>query len=304
MKFILIKIYNLLSIALSFLARILSLLKNILNYLASRIVFFYKGNHYYKDFKTDNKIIKKIRFKSSSIKIKINNYWDYWRSIEFEKYPVELIYNEIKNDKEIIFYEIGANVGYSSLLISKFLYNSGKVYCFEVEPTNFKTLCDNIILNQLDNIIPFNIGISDSNSIEKFFYNTNFNQDKNYLPQSSMGSHSITFDSKIHKKNIACYVPMMNFRTIIDTFNLPNPTHIFIDAYGAEKKIIKSIIESDKISNCKKILVDIEEDEKIENTEVYNLLISNGFKLEIKFTENQVGVGSKMNAHHAVFSKK
>ena len=70
-----------------------------------------------------------------------------------------------KNEsKKIIFYEIGANVGYSSLLISKILFNRGKVYSFEVEPTNYKTLCDNIILNKLENIVPLNIGIASKDS--------------------------------------------------------------------------------------------------------------------------------------------
>lgn len=303
MRNVLLKIYKLFLIILAIIARLFSFFRNLLNYLASKIVFFYKGNLFFKDFQTYIKIIKEIKFKNYIIKAKINNYWDYWRSIEFEKYPIDLILEEKKKNKDVIFYEIGANVGYSSLLISKILSETGKVYCFEVEPTNFKSLCDNIILNKLDNIVPLSIGISDNNSLEKFYYNINFNNDKDFLPQSSMGSHSITFDNKIHKKNVACHVPMMNFNTIIDIFNLPSPTHIFIDAYGAEKKIIKSVINSNKISNCKKILVDIEEKEKIEDTEVYNLLVSAGYKLEQTTTEDQVGVGSKMKAYHAVFSK-
>ena len=98
--------------------------------------------------------------------------------------------------------------------------NHDKVYCFEVEPTNFKTLTDNIILNKLTNVIPLNIGISSNNLISKLFYNTLFNSDKDFLPQSGQGSHSITFDKKLHRKDVLSYVPLMTFNSIISTFSL------------------------------------------------------------------------------------
>ena len=151
---------------------------------------FFGGNYFFKNFQTDNLIIKKIKFKNFEAKVKINNFWDYWRIKNFEKYPLEFLINEFDKNlsNKTVFYEIGANTGYCSLLISKLLGESGKVYAFEVEPTNFKTLCDNVILNKFTNLIPLNLGISDSNKLEKFYYNKKYFDKKNFFASERNGN--------------------------------------------------------------------------------------------------------------------
>ena len=87
---------------------------------------------FFKNFQTDNLIIKKIKFKNFEAKVKINNFWDYWRIKNFEKYPLEFLINEFDKDlsNKTVFYEIGANTGYCSLLISKLLGGIWKSLCF------------------------------------------------------------------------------------------------------------------------------------------------------------------------------
>lgn len=292
---------------LAFFARIFNLIKIIFGYLSSKLVFLIGGNLYYKNFNVDLKLIKNLKYKHLKMRVKINNFWDYWRISNYENYPVNCILDDIRShtdqSKKIIFYEIGANVGYSSILISKILSNHGKVYSFEVEPTNYKTLCDNIILNKLENIMPLNIGISSDNSISKFYYNTLFNKDKDNLPQSAMGGHSITFDENMHKKNVCCFVPLMNFEKMILTFNLIKPTHIFIDAYGAEIEIIKSIVSTPVSSQLKKIMVDIEEKVgTVEESEVFKILSDMNFQLI--FCKKEVGSGNIPNSYKTIFERK
>ena len=93
-------------------AKIFNFLKVLFGIMSSKLVFFYKGNNLYKNFKTDVKILKDINYKDLNIRVKINNYWDYWRIRNFESFPVDLIIKEKKNnsDEKIIFYEIGANI--------------------------------------------------------------------------------------------------------------------------------------------------------------------------------------------------
>ena len=97
-------------------AKILYFLKSILNYTASIFVYVFGGNYFFKNFQTDNLIIKKIKFKNFEAKVKINNFWDYWRIKNFEKYPLEFLINEFDKDlsNKTVFYEIGANTGYCS----------------------------------------------------------------------------------------------------------------------------------------------------------------------------------------------
>ena len=304
--FIATRIYKYSLVPISLLSKLLNIFGHIFKILSSYFVLFYKGNYFFLNFKTDTKILKNLNYRNLKMKVKINTYWDYWRIRNFESLPVdEIIYDKNSNKFEkIIFYEIGANIGYSSILVSKILENNGKVYCFEIEPANYKTLTDNILLNQLNNIIPFNIGISSENSVKKLFYNTLFNKDDNYLPQSAMGSHSIAFNKKIHKEKIFCYTCLMDFETVVTTFNLERPTHIFIDAYGAEINIIQSILSSKQTSNIKKIIVDIEEKEKLENTKVYKLLFEFGFRLTYNETEYTQDSEKKFIAYHTIFTRK
>tara|TARA_Y100000768_G_C23981805_1_gene686264 strand:+ start:1635 stop:2567 length:933 start_codon:yes stop_codon:yes gene_type:complete len=304
--FIATRIYKYSLVPVSLLSKLLNFFGHIFKKLSSYFVLFYKGNYFFMNFKTDTKILKNLNYKNLKMRVKINTYWDYWRIRNFESLPVDEIIND-KNDqksKKIIFYEIGANIGYSSILVSKILEEEEKVYCFEIEPANFKTLSDNILLNRLSNIIPFNIGISSENGVKKLYYNTLFNKDNDYLPQSAMGSHSITFDKKIHKEKIFCYTYLMDFETVVTTFNLEKPTHIFIDAYGAEIGIIQSILSSKHTSNIEKIIVDIEEKEKLENTKVYKLLIEFGFKLTFNETEYTQDTENKFIAYHTIFTRK
>ena len=293
---------------LSLFAKVFNLVKIVFGYLSSRLVFLMGGNTFYESFKTDIKLIKNLKYKNFNIRVKINNFWDYWRIYNYENFPVNCILNDIKSyqnqSKKIIFYEIGANVGYSSLLISKILFNRGKVYSFEVEPTNYKTLCDNIILNKLENIVPLNIGISSKNSISKFYYNTLHNKDNDNLPQSAMGSHSITFNENIHKSDVCCFVPLMNFEKIISTFDLIKPTHIYIDAYGAEIEIIKSITSTlTSTSQVEKIMVDVEEKiEDVEQSIIFQILSNMNFRLI--FCEKEVGGGYIPDSYKTIFERK
>ena len=150
-------------------ARFLRFFQEIAGYIVAKIVFLTKpGNIFFKNYYSDTIITNKFKYKKKSLIVKINTYWDYWRTFDFESYPIDEVEIDIaidRKNKPIVYYEIGANIGYSALLIAKMLSDDGHVYALEVEPTNFKTLCDNIILNKLDNLTPINIGISEKSNV-------------------------------------------------------------------------------------------------------------------------------------------
>ena len=97
---ILVGIKKIVFFAFSFVAKGLNLIKIFFGYVSSKFVFISKGNSFYDNFHTDFTVIKKIKFKSTEIKVKINTFWDYWRISNFEKYPVDCVLNDIgKYDK-------------------------------------------------------------------------------------------------------------------------------------------------------------------------------------------------------------
>lgn len=292
---------------LAFVARILKYIGNFFLILSSYLIYIRSGNIYLKNFKTDLILKKSIKFKNHRIYVRVNNFWDYWRSKHFESYPIDIILKDLekysKQNKKIVYYEIGANVGYSTIFVSKIIENFGEAFAFEIDSTNFKTLNDNIILNKSKNLVPLNIGISSENKVEKFYFNTKFTNNKYHLPSSSMGMHSIKFDKNVHNKNIYCLTPLMKFNEILKIFGLPKPTHLFIDAYGAEKKIIDSIILNDPNLHPDVIMVDIEEEiHSLKDSKIVKTLESNNYVLNHSILEK----GSKEipDSYKTIFRKK
>lgn len=62
-----------------------------------------------------------------------------------------------------IFLDLGANIGYFSLLASRLVGSQGKIFSFEPEPNNFYYLKKNIEINRYDNIYPFDKAVSNIN---------------------------------------------------------------------------------------------------------------------------------------------
>lgn len=56
--------------------------------------------------------------------------------------------------------DVGANLGYFTVLFSKLVGNRGKVYAFEPEPANFMLLCKNVEINKCENVVLSDFAIS------------------------------------------------------------------------------------------------------------------------------------------------
>ncbi len=69
-----------------------------------------------------------------------------------------------------IFFDIGANVGYFSLMAGKLVGDTGLVYAFEASPRIADYLTENIELNYFKNIKAFNFAVSDKTNNDVLFY--------------------------------------------------------------------------------------------------------------------------------------
>ena len=89
-----------------------------------------------------------------------------YRGVDFEKEELEIAKKYIKNNSTIL--DIGANIGLHSMTFSKMADNI-TVIAFEPQPKTFRTLLKNITQNNLNNIIPLNLAISNSSNIVDFY---------------------------------------------------------------------------------------------------------------------------------------
>lgn len=69
----------------------------------------------------------------------------------------------------MVIVDVGAHIGYYSLIAAKKTSPMGKVYSFEPAPSNYNILVKNIALNEYQNILPVQKAISDISGIASFF---------------------------------------------------------------------------------------------------------------------------------------
>jgi len=139
------------------------------------------------------------------------------------------------NDKNIL--DIGAHIGYHSMNFATL--TKGKVYSFEPQPQNFKLLHLNARTNNLKNIHPIMMGLSDLDEFSKIPL-VSKNKDKGNIGDFTINNLTSNIYSKIHSRTL-------------DSFNLENISLIKIDVQGWEKKVLKGAEET--LKRCKPLLI-------------------------------------------------
>ncbi len=69
----------------------------------------------------------------------------------YEPLETEILIKEIKEDYTVL--DIGANIGYYTLIFAKCVGSKGKVYAFEPDPENFSILSKNVEINGYGNVV-------------------------------------------------------------------------------------------------------------------------------------------------------
>ena len=84
-----------------------------------------------------------------------------------EKNTTDLFKNIIKNGDVVV--DLGANIGYFTLLSARLVEPKGRIFSFEPEPKNYNYLKKNIELNNYNHAQPFQKAVSDKNGTTKLF---------------------------------------------------------------------------------------------------------------------------------------
>ena len=155
---------------------------------AAKILSKHKLWQYYID-----KIVgKKIRSYLKLEYVEINGhkmFLDQYDSLQLsihgihEPHETEVVKNEIKKGQVVL--DIGANIGYYTLIFANLVGNEGIVYAFEPNPTNFSLLKKNVEINGYHNVTIIPNAVSDKNGKTTLF-----------LGKDNMVTHRI-FDAQI-----------------------------------------------------------------------------------------------------------
>ncbi len=97
----------------------------------------------------------------------------------YEKYETELFKRLVK--KGMVVVDIGANIGYYTLLAAHLVGDKGKVFAFEPDPYNYNLLCKNIEVNGYKNVTLVRKAVFSKSGKMKLF-----------LDKSNLGGHSLS----------------------------------------------------------------------------------------------------------------
>lgn len=187
---------------------------------------------------------------SSNIECALGSY-EYEKRILFEK----------EVSKSSVVYDIGAHVGFYTLLASELVREGGRVIAFEPALRNLKYLKKHLEINHCDNVIVVEAAVSDKSG------SSHFNEGHN----SSMGHLSENGDLTINTVSID---------ELVGNGKIPTPDYIKIDVEGAELLVLKGA-KSTLINYSPKIFL-ATHSHRVPNVHIdcCNFLASLGYKLK------------------------
>lgn len=185
----------------------------------------------------------------------------------YEPWTIKCFQERIKEGEIVL--DIGAHIGYYTLMAAKRVGNRGKVYAFEPNKDNFALLTKNARINGYKNVIPINKAVTNSTKKSRLF-----------LSPVSTGMHSL-IDLDNNSKNTV----IVNSVSVDDFFgkNPPRVSVIKLDIEGGEYKAIegmKGLLQKSKhLSLFTEFSPFSIKKSKKTPQEFLNLLQSCGFKL-------------------------
>lgn len=177
---------------------------------------------------------------------------------------IKIIKFLIKNFKnEDVFYDIGANYGFYTLLAQEFITN-GEIYAFEPNPKIFKLLRENARLDVFKNTFLNQVALSDKTG-EIDFYDREVDRHS--------GGSSLIKHSHFRKYNV-----IKVRATTLDEYILDHkpPTIIKIDVEGGEPFVLRGAFKLLKKHNPIIIMEFFPDDL---HREAVNILLNNGYRV-------------------------
>lgn len=154
----------------------------------------------------------------------------------YEPTETNLVRSQINKGDIVV--DMGANIGYYTLIFAELVGGDGKVFAFEPDPDNFSLLSKNVKENKFDNIVLVNKAVSDINGKTKL-----------YLSEDNKGDHRI-YDSGENRDSVVVDVVYLDdflseYKNKID--------FIKMDIQGAEGNALNGMINI--LKNNKKIKI-------------------------------------------------
>lgn len=250
----------------------------LLSYLNNILKFITKINFliFFKDF-IENDSYANITIQNNQIKFFIPNELTEWRvKTFFTKEPETLEWiDNFEKKKNLIFWDIGANIGLYSIYNSLKNKNSITV-CFEPSTSNLRILSRNISINNFEKKIKI-FPIPLTNKENCFF----FMNESEFKEGGSLNSFGVKYDyqGKKFKINMKYQIMGTTINNLIDNKILEVPDYIKIDVDGIEHLILEGANKYLKNNKLKSLSIEINENFKDQYKRVLKIMKENNFNL-------------------------
>lgn len=128
------------------------------------------------------------------------------------------------------FVDVGANRGLHTLYAARVLGSRGHVYSFEPHPETFAVLQAHLVMNQVRNCTPSNIGVADVAAELRL----------NLFSDEHSGTCSFVASGEVAKTVL---VPVRPLDEVLDAASLAGPVLVKIDVEGFEHLVLKGMTQ-------------------------------------------------------------
>ena len=198
----------------------------------------------------------------------------------------KIIKNNVKDGDNVI--DLGANIGYFTLILAKLVGPTGKVFAFEPDPRNLALLKKNVEYNNYKNVIIVPKAVSNVNDkCTLYTGQKTFGQNKIYKPKNTKTQKFIPIDSETVRLD-----DFFKTNGLLDKISF-----IKIDVEGAEFLALSGMKEILKLNKNIKIFTEAEisylEDAGSSYDQFIDLLTENDFTFSL--ADNRTETLTKVN---------
>ena len=138
--------------------------------------------------------------------------------------------------------DVGANIGYYTLIFAQLVGRSGRVFAFEPDPVNYSILTKNIETNKYNNVIPTEKALADYNGKTEI-----------HLSIENNGDHRLFYSESDRERKLVEVIKL-------DDFHFPENFSkeiklIKMDVQGSEYRVLKGMDDTLKKSSKVKYLI-------------------------------------------------
>lgn len=146
----------------------------------------------------------------------------------YERFETELFRQSVKEGMTVV--DLGANIGYFTVIAGKLVGSKGRIYSYEPEPDNNRRLRQNIEVNHVSHAQAIDVALSDKSGRQEF-----------YITEENRGTHSLS-DNRGTGKSIMVETDTLD--ASLSKFGSPVVDVMKMDIEGAEALALAGMKET------------------------------------------------------------